>query len=144
MAAAFRIREAVTADTAAMVAIEQSSFGDPWSAAAFVAAFGPLTLVAELDGAVAGYVIGRHAADEAEILDLAVRRDVRRRGVARRLIDAVAARSRRLGLARVYLEVRESNTAAVGLYAQRGFQQVGRRSAYYRSPSEDALVLALD
>jgi ribosomal-protein-alanine N-acetyltransferase len=103
-----------------------------------------LTLVAEANGAVAGYVVGRYAADEAEILDLAVREDLRRRGVAKALVGAVAERAGRLGLSRVYLEVRESNVAALGLYQSSGFKPVGRRRTYYHDPTEDALLLALD
>ncbi|HEY2824734.1 MAG TPA: GNAT family N-acetyltransferase, partial [Gemmatimonadales bacterium] len=81
MADPCRVREAVTADTAAMVAIERVSFSDPWSVEALASALGPLTLVA-VDGAtVMGYVVSRYAADEGEILVLAVRPELRGRGV---------------------------------------------------------------
>lgn len=144
MAAPYPIREAVTADTAAMVAIERVSFGDPWSATSFAELLGPLSLIAEHEGKVSGYVVGRHAADEAEILDLAVRPDLRRQGIAGSLVDAVVARANALGLRRVYLEVRESNAAARALYQNHGFAEVGRRTGYYHAPDEDALVLARD
>ena len=144
MAGPCHIREAVTADTAAMEAIERASFGDPWTAESLAAALGPLSLVAERHGVTVGYLIGRHAADEAEILTLAVRPDQRRQGIAIALVDAVTGKSAKLGLRAVYLEVREGNQAALRLYEGRGFGLVGRRARYYRAPTEDALVLRRD
>ena len=90
---------------------------------------------------VVGYAIAHAAADEGEILNLGVAAVHRRQGVGRRLVlatmEALAARGART----VYLEVRESNAAARGLYQQLGFGEVGRRSRYYRQPVEDAILL---
>ena len=84
------------------------------------------------------------AADEGEILNLAVAPAGRRRGLGRALVEAMLEALRTRGIRQVYLEVRESNSSARALYASRGFKEVGRRKAYYRRPVEDAIVLRLD
>jgi ribosomal-protein-alanine N-acetyltransferase len=100
-----------------------------------------LFLVAVADGQTAGYVLARHAADEAEILNLGVAPAARRRGVGRALVrEGLAALAAR-GAVQVFLEVRDSNAAARALYAEFGFGEVGRRRGYYRRPVEDAIVL---
>jgi ribosomal-protein-alanine N-acetyltransferase len=84
------------------------------------------------------------AADEGEIADLAVAPWARRRGVGGLLLDLAAADARDVGVRTLYLEVRESNAAAIALYESRGFGTIGRRRQYYRHPMEDALVLRRD
>jgi ribosomal-protein-alanine N-acetyltransferase len=130
----------------AVAAIERRAFSDPWSPASFRALFGnPLVHFAVAEdaetGRVLGYVVAWFVADEAEIANLAVAGDARRAGVGARLLDHAleGAIGRRCNV--VFLEVRESNTAARALYASRRFQVVGRRAGYYRKPVEDALVL---
>ena len=119
------------------------AFADPWNAGDFVDAVtgGVPFLVAETDAGVVGYAIGRVAADEGEILNVAVQPEWRRRGIARRLVEALLAALAAAGARQVYLEVRESNVAARQLYAAFGFGEVGRRARYYRRPVEDAVVL---
>jgi ribosomal-protein-alanine N-acetyltransferase len=139
------VRPAERRDLAVVVAIEQSAFGDPWSANSFGQLLdnpGVLFAVAEEAGAVAGYVVAWFAADEAEVANVAVAPVARGRGVGGRLLDLALTEAARRGAATVYLEVRESNGAARRLYASRGFAEVGRRRRYYRNPVEDALVLA--
>ena len=118
-------------------------FSDPWSRRDFrecVAAEIPF-LVAECDGAVGGYGIAHSAADEGEILNLGVAVAQRRRGLGRALVERLLADLGARGVRSVFLEVRESNTAARRLYEMLGFREVGRRSRYYRRPVEDAVVL---
>ena len=140
------IRGARRDDIEDVAAIERRAFSDPWSANSFRALFGnPLVhfAVAEdmITGKLLGYVVAWFVVDEAEIANLAVSDDSRRAGVGARLLDHALdiARERRGKV--VFLEVRESNTAARGLYASRGFEVAGRRAKYYRKPIEDALVL---
>jgi ribosomal-protein-alanine N-acetyltransferase len=141
--APFRIRPAQAADIPALVALERIAFSDPWSPGDFAdcrAAGWPI-LVAENDTGVVAYVVGRAVLDEAEILNLAVAVPARRRGIARALVrDLIAAFAER-GVSSLFLEVRESNHAARGLYASFGFREVGRRQRYYHQPVEDAVVL---
>ena len=99
-------------------------------------------LVAEADGGdVVGYAIAHAAADEGEILNLGVAAAHRRCGVGRQLVRAMMAALAARGVRVVYLEVRESNVAARGLYDRLGFRELGRRSRYYRHPVEDAILL---
>ena len=100
--------------------------------------------MAEDGDKIAGYVVALDAADEGEILNLAVAPDGRRRGLGRELVRAILDALGKREVGQVYLEVRESNAAARALYAAFGFQDVGRRKQYYRRPVEDAIVLRLD
>lgn len=90
---------------------------------------------------LAGFVVGRKIAREGEILNLAVKAEYRRRGVgqavAQALLDVFAGE----GVGKVFLEVRESNTAAIALYERLGFRSAGRREGYYQGPEEAAVVL---
>jgi ribosomal-protein-alanine N-acetyltransferase len=139
------LRRAAAADLAAVAAIEQASFGDPWSAGSFrslVANPAVVFVVAATGATVVGYAVAWFAADEAELANLAVAASARGRGVGALLLDAVVAEAAHRGAATMYLEVRESNAAARRLYASRSFAEVGRRRRYYHNPAEDALVLA--
>lgn len=89
-----------------------------------------LTLARE-DGRPAGFALARVVADEAELLLLAVRATFRRRGIGAALIERTLVIAAAAGARRLHLEVRDGN-AAVQLYARSGFDQVGRRHAYYR------------
>lgn len=119
-------------------------FADPWSTQDLrdCVSFA-LFLVAEEQGKVAGYVVALDAADEGEILNLAVAEAGRRHGLGRALVRAILDALTERGVRRVYLEVRESNAPARALYQAFGFREVGRRKAYYRRPVEDAIVLRL-
>jgi ribosomal-protein-alanine N-acetyltransferase len=142
----YRIRSAVAADAAALVAIERRSFSDPWSESSFREALAsPWTfgLIAHNRRGIAGYLIGREVAGTGEILNLAVSPEFRRRGVGRALLRSGLAAFRNRRVDEVYLEVRESNHSAQALYLSSGFRPVGQRAAYYRNPKEDALVLWL-
>ena len=127
----------------AVLSIEQAAFSDPWSVRDFreCVASEVVFLVATSEGAVEGYVIAQDAADEGEILNLAVTRSRQRDGIGRALVERVLTTLAGRGVERVFLEVREGNAAARALYAALGFEEVGRRSRYYRRPVEDAIVL---
>jgi len=97
--------------------------------------------VAERDREIAGLIVFRNVADEAEILNLAVDASQRRQGIGWLLVQTVIAECKTAGVRTIFLEVRGSNGKARKLYARAGFKEIGRRTAYYREPSEDALVL---
>jgi ribosomal-protein-alanine N-acetyltransferase len=143
------IRPADESDIPDVIRIERASFADPWSAESFVSSLdlGRMRfLVAEEagDSKLLGYVIALVLSDEAEIADLAVATDARRRGIGGLLLDRMTELVMQQGVRWMYLEVRESNVAARALYESRSFIQVGRRKGYYRHPSEDALLLKRD
>lgn len=102
---------------------------------------GAVALVCEAENGLTGFLIARQVADEAEVLNLAVLAEARRKGQASALLAAAFDRFRRLGVTRVFLEVRESNQPAIAFYRRHGFAPSGRRKAYYRDPVEDALCL---
>ena len=140
------IRTATIDDLSQVAAIELDSFGDPWPKQSFEellrsrAAIFLIATVAETK-AIAGYVIALTVADLGEILNLAVARSERRQGLGGELLDAGMSAVEARGAREIFLEVRESNKAALGLYGSRGFAALSRRSRYYRNPVEDALVL---
>jgi ribosomal-protein-alanine N-acetyltransferase len=127
----------------AVHAIELLVFADPWSLGDFreCVTSEALFLVAVTPEGVAGYAVALNAADEGEILNLAVTPNGRRHGTGRALVEAVLESLRARGVLQAYLEVRESNAAARALYAAHGFGEVGRRTRYYRRPVEDAIIL---
>ena len=108
---------------------------------------GVMGLVAEQDGEEMGFALCRLAANEAELLTIAVRADVRRLGAGRALLDAMIEHLREFGAAALFLEVGVDNQAANSLYRQAGFQVVGRRPGYYARatghPAADALIMRL-
>ena len=97
---------------------------------------------------LAGFIMSRRGADEAEILSVAVARAQRSRGIARSLLDLHLRRLAGYGVRTVFLEVDEQNTPAIRLYARAGFRQVGRRPNYYPgdrgAAASGALVLRRD
>jgi ribosomal-protein-alanine N-acetyltransferase len=97
-----------------------------------------VTLVVESGGKVLGSVMARQAADEGEILTIAVDPGHRRQGLGHRLLEAATAQMAAAGVRTVWLEVRTSNVAARMMYLGSGF---GVRRGYYRRPTEDALIL---
>jgi ribosomal-protein-alanine N-acetyltransferase len=129
-----------------MVTVERACFADPWSPGAILEAVQSATsraFVADGPSGVLGFVLARTSGGEAEILDLAVAPRARRRGIARNLLRAVQGALREAGVVEIFLEVRESNRAAIALYQREGYRPVGMRPRYYRNPPEDALVLRL-
>ena len=80
-------------------------------------------------------------ADQAHINNLAVRPELRGRGLGLQMLEAVVAEARRLGAESLALEVRRSNVAAQRLYKRAGFREDGLRKSYYTQPVEDALLL---
>jgi ribosomal-protein-alanine acetyltransferase len=146
MAVRCQIRPATPADAPRLAALERTCFSDPWSPAGLrdlISAPQSIALVALTGDAIVGYAMARHAADSGEILNLAVDPDHRRKGIAAHLIDALLEGLRARDVREVYLEVRESNGPARALYQEKGFTVAGMRRAYYRYPTEDALVLRL-
>lgn len=93
-----------------------------------------------------GFALHRIAADEAELLTIAVRPMMRRRGAGRHLLAAAVEYAREAGAKSLFLEVAVDNLAACKLYEAMGFQTVGVRAAYYRrnnGSTTDALVMRL-
>ncbi len=99
--------------------------------------------VSEHGNILSGMIVGKRVLDEAEVLNLAVRRSVRRQGEGRRLLLRLLEDFRKNGVSRVFLEVRESNVGAITFYKALGFQRTGKRRDYYQNPPETAIVMEL-
>jgi [ribosomal protein S18]-alanine N-acetyltransferase len=140
-----RIREMVAADLDTVLAIERTSFTMPWTMDTFRGLLrrsdADLFVAERVGGPVVAYAVVWMVMDQAELGDIAVAPDWRRRGLARRLMDTVLDHARRRGVREIFLEVRPSNHEARRLYERYGFVEVGRRRNYYSQPREDALVL---
>ena len=124
--------------------LETVCFSDPWSEISIASELkNPLSLwLVAMDGAtIAGYVGSQAVMGEADMMNVAVAPDYRRKGIAEnlinRLVDALAEGDNHS----LSLEVRESNQPAIALYQKLGFTQVGFRPGYYRNPREGALIL---
>lgn len=139
-----RLEQMTDAHVAQIAELEKLCFSDPWSEKSVASELNnrlSLWLVA-LDGAtVAGYIGSQSVGDEADMMNVAVHPDYRRRGIARELVMGLVAALGEKGVHSLALEVRASNAPAIALYEQLGFIQVGRRPNYYRNPKEDALIL---
>lgn len=127
-----------------IVALEKECFSTPWTETMLSdALFDPQAsfIVAEDgEGNILGYA-GLHVIlDEGYIDNIAVEPAARRHGVASALLD-VYCRFGAANLAFLTLEVRASNTAAIGLYEKYGFQRAGLRPGYYSHPREDAVIM---
>lgn len=138
------IRPAGPDDAPALAAAERECFSDPWSEEGILQTLqdeSSIGLIGEQKGHLAGYLLARMIAGEAEILNLAVLPRARRLGLGRSLLEAGLRRLAECGVQDVYLEVRQSNAPARNLYLALGFRPVGVRPGYYRRPPEDAVVL---
>ncbi len=130
------LREAVREDLDAIAAVQAASpEASAWNPADYLKYD---CRVAVIDHRIAGFLVSRAIADgEREILNVAVAPADRRRGIGRALVENELARGR----AEWFLEVRESNRAAINLYISMGFEIAGTRADYYHDPSEAAIVM---
>lgn len=144
------VRRMTEADLSAVAEIEREAFGGsprsnamevkdlreelvrPWSR----------TWVAEAELAVSGFLLGWHIVDEIHILNVAVPREKRRRGIARVLLSQLFSYAREQSVVAMYLEVRVGNRPAIELYRVHGFHTVNIRRSYY-ADGEDALEMRL-
>lgn len=127
-----------------VAALEAQCFHTPWSENAIGGELkNPLSAwFVALDGdQVVGYVGSQSVLGEADMMNLAVKDSYRRQGIAKQLIQSLIQRLSGAQVHSLSLEVRVSNDAAISLYSQMGFLQVGRRPNYYTNPKEDAWIL---
>ena len=141
-----KIRRWEKRDNAVIEEIERVSFSDPWSMDMLDSCFlsdGFYGLVAEDDDKIAGYVGAVYLFETADIVNVCVAPDFRRKGVAETLLIRLIDYLKENGVENVYLEVRKSNLPAVALYEKLGFKKFGERKKYYED-SEDAIVYRKD
>ncbi len=138
------IREMQIDDLEQVISIEERLFSKPWTLNGFFSFFvreDALFLVAEEGGEILGYCGVLTALDQGDVLNVGVRPDLQGQGIGRRLVGALIKKMDERGVSSLYLEVRTSNQAAIGLYEASGFKEVGRREGYYEAPKEDAVLM---
>jgi ribosomal-protein-alanine N-acetyltransferase len=144
--AAPAVSEAQIEDAPLLAVLHGATFQRGWSTEEFEQLLVEHNVVADraMAGAdLAGFVVSRIAADQAEILSIAVAAPHRGRGLARKMLDVHLRRLAGYGVAAVFLEVDERNEPARRLYAGFGFAKVGRRESYYAAPDGTAAALVL-
>jgi [ribosomal protein S18]-alanine N-acetyltransferase len=99
-----------------------------------------VALICEEGSALQALIVALVIADEWEIENVVVAPEVRRRGLATRLLKDLIDQARAEGARAIFLEVREGNGAAHHLYKSAGFHETGRRPRYYSDPVEDAIL----
>lgn len=124
--------------------LEKQCFSDPWSVKSIASELeNPLSLwVVAVNGEeLIGYVGSQSVLGWADMMNLAVDPDYRRKGIAESLINELITHLKQNHVTCLTLEVRVSNAPAISLYNKLGFVAVGRRPNYYHNPKEDALIL---
>jgi ribosomal-protein-alanine N-acetyltransferase len=135
-------------DVHEVLAVEQDIYTHPWTLGNFRDSLqaGYSCWVMECDGPLVGYGVLMVGVQEAHLLNLSVARGWQRRGFGRRLLHHFIDLARSYEAQRMFLEVRPSNVAARGLYADSGFRQIYIRRGYYPGEGgrEDAILMGLD
>jgi ribosomal-protein-alanine N-acetyltransferase len=150
--ARWHLTRAAPADLEELAALENLCFRRPWGRLSFEGELSSRdgeSLVARTAASgggeeVIGYLFYRFVADEVHIFRLAVHPQWRREGIGCRLVRECLRAARRRDVTAAVLEVRPSNTEAIELYRQFGFQVVAARPGYYADSGEDALILKLE
>ena len=134
-------------DLPALAALEAACFpADAWTESALASHLrseSGYAILFEKDGEPLGFLTGSCIPPEGELYRIATLPAHRGEGIAEALISTFFADLAKRGCDSIYLEVRESNTAARRLYEKHGMQVVGRRKLYYDAPKEDAILYAL-
>ena len=140
-----QIRPMTKEDCVQVAAIEATSFSVPWSLKAFTETVEKENFryfVAEEEGEIIGYCGFLFVLDEAEIPNVCVKSSARKRGVGKQMMSVLMEEAKKLGMAVLYLEVRESNTPARALYKSLGFEDNGIRKNFYEHPVEHAVLMS--
>ena len=135
-------------DLDAVMAVEANAYSHPWTRGNFIDSLAAGYLAEILYGddvGVVGYFVAMSGVDELHLLNITVAPAWQGNGHGSSLLRAVQMHARALGLATLWLEVRQSNERARALYARRGFAEVGLRKGYYPAGlrREDAVVMSL-
>lgn len=144
MTSSLSLRSMTSSDVPEVARIETRAFSTPWSEETFNSLLkrsGVELWVAEWGDELAAYAILWKVLDEGELANIAVRSDLRGRGIGSGLLSRMLEVAEDSGVRSLYLEVRESNGLAREMYARRGFHEIGVRKGYYEGPREDARVL---
>lgn len=127
-----------------IAALEHEVFSNPWTLemiqSSMTSDFDRVEVL-EKDGVFQGYVIYSVVCDSADLLRIAARPEYRRQGVGTVLMDRMIKACESAEVQNIFLEVRQSNAPAIGMYDRFGFKEISRRKRYYTSPVEDCIVM---
>lgn len=140
-----QVRPMTIDDCEQVAAIEAASFSMPWSLSAFTDTVEKENFryfVAEEGGEILGYCGFLFVLDEAEIPNVCVKSSARKQGVGKQMMTELINEAAKIGIATLFLEVRESNTAARTLYKSLGFTEDGIRKNFYEQPVEHAVLMS--
>ncbi|MBQ0001849.1 MAG: ribosomal protein S18-alanine N-acetyltransferase [Clostridiales bacterium] len=138
------LREMLVDDLDGVMEIEHDLFHMPWTKEGY---FTYLTrkdamfFVVEEKGKILGYMGLITVLDEADVTNVAVRRDRQREGIGQFLVSSMIRLAEDMGINMIHLEVRVGNETAIRLYERLGFKRDGLRKNYYTDPVEDALLM---
>lgn len=138
------VRKMCATDIEEVAAIEKTIFSMPWSADSFrdsLALEHTIYLTAEVDGKIAGYCGMYKLFHEGEIVNVAVKSEYRKHGVAMAMLRELIQLGEAAEIDTFLLEVRETNRPARNLYEKLGFTQMGIRKNFYEKPVENAIVM---
>ena len=138
------IRKMQPEDLAEVCKIEKENFSLPWSEKSFLESMereDTVFLVALEDEDIAGYIGCYCIAGAGEITNVAVKASHRRKGIGGKLLQKLYEEGAALDTQEYFLEVRESNEAAIGLYLRQGFVKEGIRKNFYEKPVENAVIM---
>ena len=136
------IRKAIINDIRKIAELEAECFNDASSENARASLFGmgAFGVIAFVDDCPCGIAYAADCAGDAELLRICVKREYRKFGIGRELIKTLHSVLKSAGMESVFLEVRESNSAAISLYSSEGYVITGKRKGFYKAPTEDALL----
>lgn len=140
------IREMTWDDLDEVMVIENENFSVPWTETGFFTFLmrqDALFLVAEDENTneVVGYCGIVMAADEGDITNVSVKKELQGQGIGTLLVKELEQRMQEFGVISIFLEVRQSNIPAITLYEKQGFERMGIRKNYYTDPVEDAITM---
>ena len=138
------IRKMQPEDLAEVCKIEKDNFSLPWSEKSFLESMereDTVFLVALEDEEVVGYIGCYCIAGAGEITNVAVKASHRRKGIGGGLLQKLYEEGAALDTQEYFLEVRESNESAIGLYLCQGFVKEGIRKNFYEKPVENAVIM---
>lgn len=139
------IRRMKEEDAPQVALIEADNFSVPWSEKSFREAAvktETIYVVAEEDGEILGYAGAWCVFGEADITNVCVRKVSRKQGIGTKMLQFLIEEGVNVKIKTFFLEVRESNSAAISLYEKFGFQKIGIRKNFYEKPVENGIVMS--
>jgi len=142
------IRRMTLEDIPAVIELDKLSFSLPWPERSFryelTENSASRCWVAELDGRIVAMLVAWLLVDEAHVATVATHPDLRRQGIAKKLLAYALQHMKSEGAVSSFLEVRAGNIAAQEMYRKFGYHVAGRRKRYYKDNGEDAILMSLE